>query len=55
MKITHYSRQILMKLEFSRQILEKYSILKCNKNRPLGAMTTDIQMNKYGKANCRFW
>ena len=34
---TRYSQQILMKPEFSRQILEKVSSIKCHQNRPLEA------------------
>jgi hypothetical protein len=34
---TRNSCQIVMELEFSRQIIEKYSNIKFHENRPVGA------------------
>jgi len=54
-----YSCQILIKLEFSRQIFEKY-ISSCMNIRPLGAELfntdgqTHIRTDKHGEANSRF-
>jgi len=39
MDSTRYSRQILTKLEFSRQIFQKYSYIKFNKNLFSGSRT----------------
>ena len=36
MQSARYSCQILMKLEFSRQIFEKYSNINFHENRPVG-------------------
>jgi len=38
-QIARYSRHILMKLSFSRQILEKYSGIKFNENPSSGSRT----------------
>jgi hypothetical protein len=45
---TRYSYQVLMKLEFSRQVFEKYSTIKCHENpssvsRFIPCERTDIQ------------
>jgi len=32
MQSTHYSRKILIKLKFTRQIFEKYSNINCHEN-----------------------
>jgi hypothetical protein len=55
-----YSRLILMKLEFSRQIFEKTSKIKFHENRSSGSRVvhvdrrTDEQMDRHDEANSRF-
>ena len=56
MKITRYSSQILIKLAFSRQSLEKSSSIRFQQNRPVEAELshTDGWMDGHGEANNRF-
>ena len=52
-----YSSAILMELEFSRQIFEKYSNIKFNESvqwEPSCSLLTDGGTNKYDEANNRF-
>jgi hypothetical protein len=55
-----YCCQILMKLEFSVQIFEKYLHIRLRENRPMGAelfhedRRTDVQTDRHDEANSRF-
>jgi hypothetical protein len=50
-----YSRQILMKLEFSSQICEKYSNIKFQENPSSGSRVVSCgQMDRHDKVNSRF-
>jgi hypothetical protein len=55
---TVYSCQILIKLEFSGQIFEKYFGIKFHEN-PLcersRSMRTDRRIDKHEEVNSRFW
>jgi hypothetical protein len=54
MQSVRYSCQILIKLEFSRQISQKYSNLKLHENlRPVGAELS-VRTDKQNEANNRF-
>jgi hypothetical protein len=53
-KSTRFSRQILIKHEFSRQILEKYSKTKFNENLSSGSRTAAGRTDIYGEAYSRF-
>ena len=56
MQSFRYSCQILMKLEFSRQIFEKSSLSNFMKVRPMEAelFHTDGRTDRCGEANSRF-
>jgi len=44
----------LMKIEFSRQIFEKYSIRKFHENPFIGSQLPCGQTDRYGEAHSRF-
>jgi len=49
-----YSCRILMKIEFSRQILKNTKISNFVKIRPVGAELFHADRLTHGEANCRF-
>jgi len=55
MQSTGYSCQILMKLEFSRQIFENYSNIKFNENPSSGSWVVPFKRtDRHDEANSRF-
>jgi len=50
MESTRYSRQILVKLEFSRQVFEKYSSIKFHENPSSGSRVVPC-----GRADRQTW
>jgi hypothetical protein len=59
MKSTRYSSKILMKLEFSPQIFEEYSLVKFHEipfgwNRIVPCGRVDVQTDRHYEANSRF-
>jgi hypothetical protein len=55
MNYTHYSCPILMKLEFSRQVFEKYSNVRFHKNPSSGGRVVPCgHMGRYEEAICYF-
>jgi len=54
MRSTRYSCQILMKLEFCRQIFEKHSNNKLHENLAGGSRTCFMRTDRHVEANSRF-
>ena len=55
MQSTRYSCQILMNVEFPRQIFEKYSHVKFHENPPSGSRVVPCgQTDRHDEANNRF-
>ena len=52
---TRYSRKILMKLEFSRQIFEQSSNIKLSKNPSGGSRVVPRRTDRHNEAKSRFF